>query len=54
MNRDNEAKDDLEFAQLLNRLRHSRLTEEDKTQIASCSINLDAENYPKTAPHITH
>jgi hypothetical protein len=43
-------KDDLKFAQLLNRLRHNEMTEEDKRQITKCSVTPDAENYPKTAP----
>ena len=45
-------KEDLEFAQLLNRLRHNDLTEEDKSEIMKREIKNDDQHYPKTAPHI--
>jgi len=45
-------KDDFEFAQMLNRLRIHKLTEQDQKAIADCTVKPDSESYPKTAPHI--
>ncbi|XP_061193259.1 uncharacterized protein LOC133201473 [Saccostrea echinata] len=45
-------KDDLEFAQLLNRLRYNALTAEDMNEINRCIITEASENYPHHAPHL--
>ena len=45
-------KDDLHFANLLNRLRTNDLTEEDKTEIKKHYVSPAQENYPKNAPHL--
>lgn len=45
-------KDDIEFAQLLNRLRYNELTPEDKNVIQRCMITETNENYPHHAPHL--
>ena len=45
-------KDDIEFAQLLNRLRYNELTPEDKNVIQRCMITETNENYPNHAPHL--
>ena len=45
-------KDDLHFANLLNRLRTNDLTGADKIEIALHSISPFHENYPKSAPHL--
>ena len=45
-------KDDLSFAQLLNRLRHNELSDDDKRIIASCRIDKSSPNYPLSAPHL--
>ena len=45
-------KDDLRFAELLNRLRHNDLTEDDKKVIQSCQINIQVPDYPLLAPHL--
>ena len=44
--------DDLEFTELLNRLRHNNLTEADMQIIKSCQISKECANYPKSAPHL--
>ncbi|KAK3105661.1 hypothetical protein FSP39_002926 [Pinctada imbricata] len=45
-------KDDMYFANLLNRLRTNDLTEDDKTEIDKHKVNPTQENYPKNAPHL--
>jgi DNA replication protein DnaC len=45
-------KDDLEFAQLLNRLRHNAMTANDLTVIQRCMISETSDNYPHHAPHL--
>ncbi|KAK3087854.1 hypothetical protein FSP39_011503 [Pinctada imbricata] len=45
-------KDDMYFANLLNRLRTNDLTKEDKTEIDRHNISPVQENYPKNAPHL--
>ncbi|XP_062584589.1 uncharacterized protein LOC134246276, partial [Saccostrea cucullata] len=45
-------KDDLEFAQLLNRLRHNEMTSEDLDIIHRCIIAENSPNYPHNAPHL--
>ncbi|XP_062599574.1 uncharacterized protein LOC134261132 [Saccostrea cucullata] len=45
-------KDDLEFAQLLNRLRYNIMTEEDMNVIHRCMITETSDNYPHHAPHL--
>ena len=44
-------KDDIEFTELLNRLRHNSLTESDKEKIKACEILKDSIDYPLSAPH---
>lgn len=45
-------KDDLAFAQLLNRLRHNQMTNEDIDVIEKCNIAENSPNYPHNAPHL--
>ena len=45
-------KDDLNFAQLLNRLRHNALTEEDKNNLKRCEVVNTALHYQKNSPHL--
>ena len=45
-------KDDLAFAQLLNRLRMNEMTEEDKQKLQTRVFDRDAGNYPKDAVHL--
>lgn len=45
-------KDDLEFAQLLNRLRHNEMTSEDLDIIHRRIIAENSPNYPHNAPHL--
>ncbi|XP_069105156.1 uncharacterized protein [Argopecten irradians] len=45
-------KDDLKFSELLNRLRHNQLTNEDKQLIFSRQIEVSAMHYPHAAPHL--
>ena len=45
-------KDDLDFTELLNRLRHNNRTESDRQKIKSCQISKESANYPKSAPHL--
>ena len=45
-------KGDLEFTELLNRLRHNNLTEADMQKIKSCQILKECANYLKSAPHL--
>ncbi|XP_069136358.1 uncharacterized protein [Argopecten irradians] len=45
-------KDDLIFSELLNRLRHNQLTNEDKQLIFSRQIEVSAMHYPHAAPHL--
>ena len=45
-------KDDIEFTELLNRLRHNSLTESDKENIKSCEISKESLDYPLNAPHL--
>ncbi|XP_062566991.1 uncharacterized protein LOC134229291 [Saccostrea cucullata] len=45
-------KDDLRFAEMLNRLRENKMTDEDKELISQRIIRQDSENYPKQAPHL--
>jgi hypothetical protein len=45
-------KDDLEFAELLNRLRVNELTAEDKTRLKQCEITINDNEYQKHAPHL--
>ncbi|KAK3090521.1 hypothetical protein FSP39_012459 [Pinctada imbricata] len=45
-------KDDMQFANLLNRLRTNELTEEDKTEIDKHHVSPAHENYPKNVPHL--
>ncbi|XP_061178430.1 uncharacterized protein LOC133187077 [Saccostrea echinata] len=45
-------KDDLEFAQLLNRLRYNAMTAEDMNVIHRCMITETSDNYPHHAPHL--
>lgn len=45
-------KDDLAFAQLLNRLCHNQMTNEDIDVIEKCNIAENSPNYPHNAPHL--
>ncbi|XP_069109201.1 uncharacterized protein [Argopecten irradians] len=45
-------KDDKDFSELLNRLRHNQLTDEDKQTILSRHIEQSSIDYPHTAPHL--
>ncbi|XP_062602358.1 uncharacterized protein LOC134264070, partial [Saccostrea cucullata] len=45
-------KDDIEFAQLLNRLRYNAMTTEDMNVIKRCMITEKSDNYPHHAPHL--
>ena len=45
-------KDDLQFAEMLNRLRHNQLTEEDRNLIESHKISQNSPDYPKEAQHL--
>ena len=45
-------KDDLAFAQLLNRLRLNEMTEEDKQVLQTRVFDLDTGDYPKDAVHL--
>ncbi|XP_078328660.1 uncharacterized protein LOC144623788 [Crassostrea virginica] len=45
-------KDDLDFAQLLNRLRYNVLTADDMNVIQRCMITETDDNYPHHAPHL--
>ena len=45
-------KDDLAFAQLLNRLRVNEITEEDKKKLQTCVFDRDTGDYPKNAVHL--
>ena len=45
-------KDDIEFTELLNRLRHNSLTESDKEKIKACEILKESIDYPLSAPHL--
>ena len=45
-------KDDIEFTELLNRLRHNSLTEFDKEKIKACEILKESIDYPLSAPHL--
>ncbi|XP_062614811.1 uncharacterized protein LOC134276593 [Saccostrea cucullata] len=45
-------KDDIEFAQLLNRLRYNAMTAEDMNVIHRCMITETSDNYPYHAPHL--
>ncbi|MCG7875518.1 MAG: AAA family ATPase [Candidatus Thiodiazotropha endolucinida] len=45
-------KDDLEFAEMLNRLRINALTPEDKTRFKQCEVSTNDIEYQKNAPHL--
>ncbi|XP_065942483.1 uncharacterized protein [Magallana gigas] len=45
-------KDDLAFAQLLNRLRYNAMTPEDLNIIKNCMVTETSDNYPHHAPHL--
>ena len=45
-------KDDMFFAELLNRLRHNELTNDDKEELKRHEIKKDAANYPCNVPHL--
>lgn len=45
-------RDDLEFAQLLNRLRYSAMTKNDMNVIQRCMITETSVNYLHHAPHL--
>ncbi|XP_061186975.1 uncharacterized protein LOC133195120 [Saccostrea echinata] len=45
-------KDDLRFAEMLNRLRENKMTDEDKELIYQHIIRQDMQVYPKEAPHL--
>ena len=45
-------KDDIEFTELLNTLRHNSLTEFDKEKIKACEILKESIDYPLSAPHL--
>ncbi|XP_061190534.1 uncharacterized protein LOC133198460 [Saccostrea echinata] len=45
-------KDDLIFAEMLNRLRENKMTDEDKERISQRIIRQDSPTYPKQAPHL--
>ena len=45
-------KNDLEFAQLLNRLRHNELTEADKLKLKTCETISTADDHWLNAPHL--
>ena len=45
-------KDDLAFAQLLNRLRLNEMTEEDKQKLQTCVVDRETGDYPKDALHL--
>lgn len=45
-------KDDLAFAELLNRLRYNEMTTDDMAVIQKCTIAVGDENYPHNAPHL--
>ena len=44
--------DDLDFAQLLNRLRENNLTENDLCVLHSRTVNSNDPNYPSTVTHL--
>ena len=43
---------DLDFAQLLNRLRLNEMTEEDKNMLQTCIVDRDTGDYPKDALYL--
>ena len=45
-------KDDLAFAQLLDRLRLNEMTEEDKQKLQTCVADHETGDYPKDALHL--
>ena len=45
-------KDDLVFAQLLNRLRLNEMTEEDKQKLQTYVFDRDTGNHPKDVVHL--
>ena len=45
-------KDDLSFAQPLNRLRVNEMTEEDKQKMRASIFDRDTSDYPKDAVHL--
>ena len=45
-------KDDLAFAQLLNRLRLNEMTEEDKQKLQTRVVDPDTDDYPKDAVYL--
>ncbi|XP_045212441.2 ATP-dependent DNA helicase pif1-like [Mercenaria mercenaria] len=45
-------KNDNKFAELLNRLRHNKMTDHDKEQIQQCQVDPNSVTYPQNAPHI--
>ena len=45
-------KDDLAFAQLLNRLRLNEMTEEDKQKLQARVVDHETGDYPKDALHL--
>ena len=45
-------KDDSAFAELLNRLRHNKITDDDKGKIKQCLIDPKSVNDPQNAPLI--
>ncbi|MCG8076810.1 MAG: AAA family ATPase [Candidatus Thiodiazotropha taylori] len=45
-------KDDIHFAQLLNRLRQNELTDDDKSELKRHTIDPEVDAYPKQAPHL--
>ena len=45
-------KDDLAFAQLLNRLWLNEMTEEDKQKLQTRVVDIDSGDYPKDALHL--
>ncbi|XP_062592424.1 uncharacterized protein LOC134253849 [Saccostrea cucullata] len=45
-------KDDLRFAEMLNRLRENKMTDEDKELVSQRFIRQDSQDYPKEAPHL--
>ena len=45
-------KDELEFSELLNRLRLNTLTDDDKASLKQCEVCKTDSEYDKSAPHL--
>ena len=45
-------KDDLKFAQLLDRLRPNEMSEDDKNELRKCAVDRHLGNYPRDAVYL--